>query len=77
MGSCCVVGNFDRHGEHLATSCDIFTAHHMVWYGSCYGSWCTDTVLVIAKLLCDSMVHDASGLPHNVGNICLVRVCVW
>ena len=33
-------------------------------------------MLVTAKLLCDNMIHDASGLPHNVGNIYLVRVVV-
>ena len=38
----------------------------------CYGSWCTDAVLVTTKLLCDVIAHDASGLSHNVGSIRLV-----
>ena len=34
-----------------------------VLYGLCYGSWCTDTVLVTTKLLHDSTVMMPQAPP--------------
>ena len=49
----------------------------MIWL-MCYGGWCPDTILIITELLLDGTahMHDASGLPHDAGSICLVR-CIF